>query len=923
MADLEKTIKIILQGVDKDMARTFANAARDLDTYKGAVMDITGPLADLSKSILKTEAAVLAAGVAMIGVAINEAGKFESQFSEIRTLFEATPEAVEAFEKSILQYARTSTSSIGDINKAIYTAISSGREYTESVDLIRTAEALATSGRSDLESTTRLLASAMNAYGAEADEAGRYSDVFMRTVQLGQITVPELAEGLSRLTGIAAAADVPIETLAAAIAEMTKKGDPASTAMTGLQGALAAMIKPTEQAKTLAGDLGIEFGAAALKSKGFEGVLKDVYDATGGNVEQIGQLFGRVQGLTAVLKLVGEDGGQQFMATMDEMQNSAGTTATALDKVARNFENINQTLKNQIQVTMIEAGLPLLDAYKDIADGIGDIFEGISIGMKSDAFAPVYQMIEGFMRDLGQYFKDIAEVMPEALEGVDFSGLVDSLGRLGRTIRDLFQAVFGAGDLTEAEDLEEALQRIVNGIKALTDLSTEIIGKLQPLAEVLGRVFAAGTTDTSDWTGMIGSILGLGYAADLALNALDGFANIIISIAAIGWAAKTTAVTAFATAIKGLVIALGPIVAAGGVGIAIGTFLNQFTPVQDVAQSFAAWTDKLFNWTGQAGKAGQAVDDLNISIEEIRRQALTAAIIEMGVEVNTEDVRELQRIFDDLSGRAQNIEVDIEPNSNIFEKLEELGYSLNAIPDELFVQIAAMADVKEAEKALLDFEAARELSYKIDVPEQEKEKIVFLQELEDGTLVPIEIEMDPKAPEKIEETKKSLKELEFEAKIRGEFDIEAMKESAETMRTALKFKAEVDIAQIKAEFELAETIAKGLSDAFQSTGDVISAIFGAIGELSDAGFRPYQIQRMLDREYELREKALDAQIKLNDAQIEYFRARAEALNRGDALIKIEGDGLAPHLEAFMWEVLSAIQVRVNEEGMDMLLGAVD
>ena len=42
---------------------------------------------------------------------------------------------------------------------------------------------------------------------------------------------------------------------------------------------------------------------------------------------------------------------------------------------------------------------------------------------------------------------------------------------------------------------------------------------------------------------------------------------------------------------------------------------------------------------------------------------------------------------------------------------------------------------------------------------------------------------------------------------------------------------------------------------------------------------------------------------------------------GTVTVTITGDGLAPHLEAFMWEVLRAVQVRVNEDGLDMLLGA--
>jgi len=52
-----------------------------------------------------------------------------------------------------------------------------------------------------------------------------------------------------------------------------------------------------------------------------------------------------------------------------------------------------------------------------------------------------------------------------------------------------------------------------------------------------------------------------------------------------------------------------------------------------------------------------------------------------------------------------------------------------------------------------------------------------------------------------------------------------------------------------------------------------------------------------------------------------LNAQTDALINGDPLITINGDGLAPHLEAMMFEVLKAIQVRVNADGYAMLLGA--
>jgi hypothetical protein len=51
-----------------------------------------------------------------------------------------------------------------------------------------------------------------------------------------------------------------------------------------------------------------------------------------------------------------------------------------------------------------------------------------------------------------------------------------------------------------------------------------------------------------------------------------------------------------------------------------------------------------------------------------------------------------------------------------------------------------------------------------------------------------------------------------------------------------------------------------------------------------------------------------------------MQAKLDAMKSGEALIQIDGAGLQPHLEAFMWEILAAVQIRVNEEGHAMLFG---
>ena len=76
----------------------------------------------------------------------------------------------------------------------------------------------------------------------------------------------------------------------------------------------------------------------------------------------------------------------------------------------------------------------------------------------------------------------------------------------------------------------------------------------------------------------------------------------------------------------------------------------------------------------------------------------------------------------------------------------------------------------------------------------------------------------------------------------------------------------------------------------------------------------------VEKENEHRDRSFELQKELTEAQIAQMKAQTDALLKGDGLIKIDGAGLKPHLEAFMWEILSEIQVKVNKDGLKMLLG---
>ncbi|MEY2653626.1 MAG: hypothetical protein RLZZ524_654 [Pseudomonadota bacterium] len=137
----------------------------------------------------------------------------------------------------------------------------------------------------------------------------------------------------------------------------------------------------------------------------------------------------------------------------------------------------------------------------------------------------------------------------------------------------------------------------------------------------------------------------------------------------------------------------------------------------------------------------------------------------------------------------------------------------------------------------------------------------------------------------------------------------------------IEAKVTLDVAQLEEGTKRVIAAFDSINTTIDSTADVIGNIFSLFGDLDklDSSARNALFEQ-LDKENKRRDDALKLQKELTEAQIEVLKAQARSLEQGDAIIKVDGSGLQPHLEAFMWEILKAIQVRVNNDGLELLLG---
>lgn len=171
--------------------------------------------------------------------------------------------------------------------------------------------------------------------------------------------------------------------------------------------------------------------------------------------------------------------------------------------------------------------------------------------------------------------------------------------------------------------------------------------------------------------------------------------------------------------------------------------------------------------------------------------------------------------------------------------------------------------------------------------------------------------------EQLRKTEEAARKAEERAQ---KYAIEMEKIASNERIKLVEARVTLNVAEVQEQTKRVQAAFDSINTTIESTGDVIGKAMGAISNLVPNTDNFRLVQAQLDKENQLRREAFELQRELTAAQIEHMRAQTQSLARGDALITIDGAGLQPHLEAFMWEILRTIQTRVNRDGMAMLLG---
>ena len=899
MAASTTVIDLIFNGVDKTGAASAA-VLKNLENFADGAKNITQPVADFTATAAKLEAGILGVGASVVAFSVKVASDFDGAFRQMTTLFQASSEDTAKFRSDIQDYASGSTKSIEDIGQSLLAAIGSGVKYSDSLDLIKKAEQLAVATRADLKGTTEVLVSTLNAYGLKTEDADRVSGVFFKTIADGKIEMNDLSQYLANLTPISSAAGVSIEEVGAAVATLTASGVQPSTAIDSLRSAMSNIIKPSEQAAKLAAELGIEFNATALKTNGFKGVLDDVAKATGGSTEQMSLLFGDVTGLSSVLTLTGPQA-DKFAESLKGMGNTTGLVAEAFGKMVGSLENSTAIMRNAMTALLTAIGTPLLDEVGGITKAIADIFNSLGASVKDGKLGGLVEFIDSILDDIQAAFEAVARNIPEALEKADLTPFKDGIN----AVIDALKSLFGNIDLTTVNGLTAGIELAGAAFLGLSRYVSGAIESFKPLLDALTNAAnGAGTLDTS-FLSLAGKIGGALTQVNLFLPALDALIALMAVNAGVGIVSGLTAMATTMPLLIPLAQALGVTLAAAFAYKELDRLVQAFKDLYDAQ-------NKLNESSKEDVTLKKATNDVLADFAKntgfvVKNIAEAEALIKSGAVA-----------WDSATNKYVEASKAQKEVADSTEKLTGLT------DQEIEAQIKNATAVGNARRA------TEELAQKkADLASVMVEKVVPVFDAATGKIVGYEKKLVQVAAGSKEAAaqqaltagaiKKSADEAKKAEEATRKWNEEIQKMQHVEKLALIEAQSKITTAQIEADAKKTVAAFESINAGIQSTGETISKLVGELAGLD--GLDKVKVWDIIEEDMKLRQQEFALQKDLVQQQIAMMKAKVSAMQKGEALIKIEGDGLKPHLEAFMWEILRTIQTRVNADGLDMLLGA--
>lgn len=412
----------------------------EIEVFKEVLSKIGGAAKASFSTVAKAVAAV-APVVAAAGEQVIKLGAtFEQSAAKVSTLFGGVEVDTNNLNKKILELSNATGIAANELNEGLYSALAAGIPVTKDMEqattFLGTSMKYAKVAQTDIETAIATTTQTLTAYGMGAEYAEHVQDVLLQTQMRGVTTANDLQSALAQVTPVAAAFNVSLEQVGAALAEMTSQQIPAADAASWLNSLLSELGK---SGSTAAGNLaqaaeGSKYAGMSFKQMMDSGATLDevlgmMNESAKSNNKTLDQLFSSVDAGKSALSLMNGEG-EQFRNNLEAMNSSAGLLGDGFDTLTNTFEGsatkIQETLENLGIEIFDQSNAMLGDMAGFASDMLSQLYSAFSEGGFEGLAIAIGDILNQIVQRVAEYAPIIVEMASSFIQ-ILIQGLTDNM----------------------------------------------------------------------------------------------------------------------------------------------------------------------------------------------------------------------------------------------------------------------------------------------------------------------------------------------------------------------------------------------------------------------------------------------------------------------------------------------------------------
>ena len=395
-----------------------------------------------------------------------------------------------------------------ELVRGYYQVISAGvSEPVAALDLLKTAAKTGKAAHVEQGEVVKGITKIMAAYANENVTAAQSADMLFAMERAGQTSVAELIPYIGELSAKSAALNISQTELGASFGAITKLAGSTSEAATQYKAIMTSLMKPTEDLTGLMSKYG---GAQqAIKELGFEGVMRLISEAAGGNTEKLAALMGSSEALSGVLAITTDDF-NLFNDSMTVMEDRAGSLDSAWQSHLQTYEAVKEKFDNTIDNLLVRLGETLLPVATDALNAFSAWFDENDDAIV-ESFSTIGRAAVTTIGALTEFFGTFVTTQEEELASLNkireetiatINSLEDNIAKGGffsflrddATSLEIYRA-----KLERVEDQIHSMKYVTGGTmeditQSVGGATHEIVDDLASIAQEIEAVFNTGET---------------------------------------------------------------------------------------------------------------------------------------------------------------------------------------------------------------------------------------------------------------------------------------------------------------------------------------------------------------------------------------------------------------------------------------------